>query len=387
MAAMRLTARQLNRATLGRQLLLRREPLDVGQAVRRVVALQAQEPASPYLALWSRLVDFDPVDLDRAFADHAVVKASLMRIALHAVDATDYPAFHEAMQRSLRASRLGDPRFAVAGLSIVQADALVPDVLELASQPRSNAEVEAWLDARLGVLPRPGVWWALRTFAPLVHAPMGGPWSFGPRPSYVAAREQRRSGDPEAALRVLARRYLEGFGPASAQDLAQFGMLQPRGRVRDALASLVADGAAVRLEGPDGLELFDVPGCPLPPEDAPAPPRLLAMWDSTLLAYADRSRVIPPTYRRLVTRNNGDVLPTLLVDGYVAGAWRAVDDGIEATAFHALPEKTWDGLEAEARALVAFLADREPAVYRRYAHWWDKLPSAEVRLLGRAPSG
>jgi len=30
---------------------------------------------------------------------------------------------------------------------------------------------------------------------------------------------------------------------------------------------------------------------------------------------------------------------------------------------------------------VAFLADREPEVYRRYTHWWSKLPSAEARLL------
>ena len=137
-----------------------------------------------------------------------------------------------------------------------------------------------------------------------------------------------------------------------------------------------------RLEGPDGSELFDVPGGLLPPEETPAPPRLMAMWDSILLAYADRSRVIPPDYRRLVIRNNGDVLPTLLVDGYVAGVWRPVEDGIEATAFHRLSDEAWDGLEAEARALVAFLADREPAVYRRYAHWWTALPSAEVRVLG-----
>jgi hypothetical protein len=63
---MSLTARQLNRATLGRQLLLRREPLDVVDAVRRVVALQAQEPVSPYLALWNRVAAFDPIDLDAA---------------------------------------------------------------------------------------------------------------------------------------------------------------------------------------------------------------------------------------------------------------------------------------------------------------------------------
>ena len=82
------------------------------------------------------------------------------------------------------------------------------------------------------------------------------------------------------------------------------------------------------------------------------------MWDSVLLAYADRSRVIAPDYRRLVIRSNGDVLPTLLVDGYVAGVWRPVTDGIEATAFHRLAPEAWDGLEAEARALRALLAGR-----------------------------
>jgi hypothetical protein len=81
-------------------------------------------------------------------------------------------------------------------------------------------------------------------------------------------------------------------------------------------------------------------------------------------------------------RDNGDVLPTLLVDGYVAGVWRPVEGGIETTAFHELPAEAWSGLEEEARALVTFLADRDPAVYRRYAHWWDKnLPSAERRVL------
>jgi hypothetical protein len=103
---MRLTARQLNRATLARQLLLRREPLEVAEAVRRVMALQAQEAASPYLALWNRLAPFDPACLDAAFAGHEVIKATLMRITLHAVTAADYPLFHRAMVASLRAARL-----------------------------------------------------------------------------------------------------------------------------------------------------------------------------------------------------------------------------------------------------------------------------------------
>ena len=70
-----------------------------------------------------------------------------------------------------------------------------------------------------------------------------------------------------------------------------------------------------------------------------------------------------------------------MVDGHVAGVWRAVPEGVEATAFHALPGSAWEGLAAEARALVPFLAGREPEVYRRYHHWWGKLPAAETRLL------
>lgn len=374
---MRLTARRLNRATLARQLLLRREPLDVADAVRRVAVLQAQEPASPYIALWNRLAAFDPAELDAAFADHRVVKATLLRITLHAVHAEDYPAFHNAMLPSLRASRLHDRRYTSTGLSIADADALLPHLLEFAARPRTKAEIEDLIAARLGE-PQPRMWWAFRTFAPLHHVPTGGPWSFGSRSSFVAAPEQLPAERRDESIQWLARRYLEAFGPASAMDLSQFTLLR-RPVVRDALGAMA--GELERLEGPDGAELFDLPGAPLPAEDTPAPPRLLPMWDSVLLAYFDRGRVVPPDYRRLVSRSNGDVLPTLLVDGYVAGVWRPVDACIEATAFHRLPDEAWSGLAEEAKALTAFLADREPIAYRRYARWWAKLPSAEVRLL------
>lgn len=377
---MSLTAAELNRATLGRQLLLRREPLSVVDAVRRVVALQAQQAASPYLALWNRVTDFDPGELDAAFAEHRVVKATLMRITLHAVHAGDHPVFCDAMQPTLRGPRLGAPRFTVSGLTAADAEALIPDLLEFTGQPRTVPEVEAWIEARCGVPPRP-VLWALRSFAPLLHAPTGGPWSFGLRPSYVTAGvppTPEGMATSDDSLQTLVRRYLEGFGPASVADVAQFAMIE-RGRARSALRALSA--AVEQLEGPGGAELFDVPGGPRPAADTPAPARLMAMWDSVLLAYADRSRVIPPGYRKLVTRSNGDVLPTLLVDGYVAGVWRAAEGGIEATAFHRLPAEAWAGLAAEAKALVAFLADREPRVYSRYDHWWSKLPSAEVRVL------
>jgi hypothetical protein len=380
-----ITERELNRATLARQLLLDRAPLSVTDAMRRVVALQAQQPASAYLALWNRLADFDPAELDEAFASHRVVRAQLMRVTMHAVHAQDHQVFREAMEPTLRASRLGDPRFRASGLTAEDADGLMSGLLDFADQPRTGPECEAWLAGRLGAPMPPLAWRMLRQYAPLWHAPTDGPWLFGSR-AYVAARPRPVLADPDVsglALQTLVRRYLEGFGPASIADMAQFAMVQ-RSRVKAAVQAL--GGSLQQWEGPGGTVLYDVPGAPLPAGDTPAPPRLMAMWDSTLMAYTDRSRVTPPGYRKLVRRMNGDVLPTLLVDGYVAGVWRAVQDGIEATAFHALDGFAWEGLAAEARALVPLLADRKPEVYGPYHHWWAKLagaelPDAETRLL------
>ena len=108
----------------------------------------------------------------------------------------------------------------------------------------------------------------------------------------------------------------------------------------------------------------------------------MAMWDSILLAYADRSRVLPEEYRKAVIRSNSDVLPVLLVDGHVAGVWRPAKGGVECSAFHRLRKRDWDDLATEAAALLQFLAGREPTVYNRYGRWWNDLPAAEIRLLG-----
>ena len=375
---MALTQRQLNRATLARQMLLAREPVSVTEAVDRIVAIQAQHPASPYVALWNRIDGFSAAELDRAFSDATIVKASLMRITLHAVSAADYPSFHEAMAANLRASRLHDRRFTSTGLTIEDADAALRHVVEFASEPRTGPEIHDMLAERLGSESPARLWWALRTFAPLRHAPTDPIWAFGRRPSFQAAPAHPPWADPDSSLRRLVWRYLEGFGPASEKDFAQFA-LQRMPATRAALAGL--DDQLVRSAGPDGVVLFDVPDAPLPPEDAVAPPRVLAMWDSILLCYSDRSRTIPEEYRKRIIRTNGDVLPTVLVDGFVAGVWRPTADGIEVSSFRQLTAADWDGIEHEAATLRAFLSERDPRVYSGYDRWWSDLEMSERRLL------
>ena len=378
---MSISARALNRATLSRQLLLERIALPVDDAMRRVVALQAQHPASPYLALWNRLNDFDAAELDAAYASYAVVRSTLLRVTMHTVHVSDYPQFRHAMEPTLRGSRLGDRRFTSSGLTPEDANRLLPELLDFAAAPRSAAECEAWFVEQTGMADFPTTWRMLRQYAPLWHVPSGPPWSFATERDYVAARSRPTHAEsdlPESGLQTLIKRYLSGFGPASMPDMAQFAMVQ-RSRVKAALQALGDE--LEQFEGPDGVTLYDLPDMPVPDAETPAPPRLLPMWDNILLAYADRSRVIPELYRKLVIRINGDSLPTMLVDGFVAGVWRVVDDGIEATAFHPLSEDTWQALEAEARALLTFLSEREMAPYRRYDHWWKKLPEAETRIL------
>ncbi|MFD0153800.1 winged helix DNA-binding domain-containing protein [Streptomyces sp. NPDC055721] len=377
-----ITARALNRSTLARQLLLDRAPVDVEEALRRVVALQAQQPGSPYVALWNRVAGFDAGRFDGAVEEFRAVRSTLMRLTLHVVHVEDYRAFREGMEPTLRGSRLGDHRFRAAGFTPADADALLPGLLAYAERARTGAEMLSRLQEGRGGPVESVVWRMIRQYAPLWHAPTGPPWSYGTAQSFVTANALPEHRDPDAVaagLAVLVRRYLEGFGPASVADVAQFSMTQ-RGRVREALEAL--DDRVERLEGPDGVVLYDVPGAVRPDEDVPAPPRLMAMWDSILLAYADRGRVIPPEYRKSVIRVNGDVLPTLLVDGYVAGVWRPVGGGIEVSAFRPLPAAVWEELAEEARALGAFLAGRDPLVYRRYDHWWAKgLPLVETKVF------
>jgi hypothetical protein len=367
---------QLNRATLQRQLLLRREPATVSDVVRRIVALQAQSPPAPYIALWNRIADLDLETVDRAFADRSLVKASLMRITLHAVGATDYPTFHAASTPLLRAARLNDRRYRSTGLTTEDADGALPQLLEFLETPRFKAEILDHLARDVSDEPR--LWWALKTYAPLVHAPTGPPWSFDTNTQYERAPTLDHP-PIDDAIRYLVRRYLGGFGPATIADFAQFS-LQPMSVARPAFDSMRDE--LVSHTTIDGDELFDLPDAPdLPAPDTPAPPRLMAMWDSTLLAYRDRSRVIPDDHRSHVIRRNGDVLPTVLVDGRVAGVWNIGPDGIEIGALAPIDPDSWEALDNEARLLLSALADRDHNIVGRTGSWWPKLPISSTHTV------
>lgn len=368
-----LTAAELSRATLARQLLLERVGLDPVSAIERLVALQAQEAASPHVALWSRLKGYEAGALNEAFRDRLVVKGTLMRVTLHAVSASDYLLFWPAVAASLRRWRA--PIISQFDLAN-QFEALAEQAAVFASEPRTGPELKDHLPAlALGVGPagQSDSWWAVRPLLPMLMAPGEMPWSFGRRPRFVTAAAWLRAELASEAdgLEHLIRRYLAGFGPAGIADIHQFSRAG-LADIRAAIGRMTAELVTVRDEA--GRLLYDVPDGLLPPGDTPAPVRFLPMWDSLLLAYHDRSRVIPEAHRRTVIRSNGDFLPTFLVDGRVAGLWRAdVLDGrsrVTPLPFELLDATVDEEVAEEARRLEQFIEPLEPAVYARYANIW-----------------
>ena len=368
-----LSLRRLNRATLARQLLLERADLGVVDAVTRIGGLQAQEPASPYIGLWTRLARFEVADLDAAFTARTVVKGTLMRATLHAVAATDFRDLWPAVRPMIQAIRRQDRR---SPPDEAMLDELRVAARAFADEPRRLAELQAHLGERPGFSAEEILWW-VRLAVPFLRAPDPVTWSFDRRPRLVHSEAWLGSegwADDAEALERLVRRYLGAFGPATAADLAQWSGL-PVGRLKVGISAVEAAGELRRATDERGRTLLDLSGAPLPPEDVPAPPRLLPMWESTLLAFADRTRIISDADRAVVIARNGDTLPTFTVDGVVAGLWWAEPDTGGRTRIliepfrPPIPKAAARALENEGDRLAAFVEPHEPAVYRRYQRW------------------
>jgi hypothetical protein len=165
----------------------------------------------------------------------------------------------------------------------------------------------------------------------------------------------------------VARRYLAAFGPATVDDLAAY-VGRGKGGIRPWRAAIEALGdEVVTLKDERGRTLLDLETAPRPDGDVPAAPKLLARWDSLLLSHAPkaRDRVIADEHRPAVFSKNADVLPTFLVDGFVAGTWDlARADGTTSLTLRPLvrlAREQRDELVAEAERVLALV---EPGVRR-----------------------
>ena len=341
MAERVLTQRELNRATLARQLLLERKRLSPKAVVERLVGMQAQWPPAPYVGVWTRTTSFRREALERELMRGTIVKATAMRQTLHLVTLPDYALIRAAM------SDMNFPWMSTL------AGRLAPAMRKLAAAgPVTSAEAIAHLESkhRLDGLNARRAWRAARVRAHLVHHHETALWNGRPEGRFVAVDEPEAHVPLEARAELI-RRYLTAFGPASLRDVGQWSMMH----IPELKASLeLLDVRRFRDEA--GRELFDVPRAPLPDPDTPAPVRFLPKWDNVLLAFSDRTRVLPEPYRRKVIQANGDVAQTFLVDGFVAGMWRVDNGRVVTEPLGRLSRAAQREVKDEAARLESFLA-------------------------------
>jgi len=339
-----LGARALGRATLDRQLLLRRSPLTAEAAVGQLLGLQAQNVKPPYYALAARLDGFTPEDLSGPMADRAVVRIVTMRSTIHTHTADDCLTLRPLVQPA-RDRELTNFRKGLDGVDLDRLAVLARELVE--AEPRTMKQLrealqDEWPDADPQAL---GI--AARCRLPLVQVTPRGLWGRSGQVALTTAEHWLgRPAEPAPTADATVLRYLAAFGPASVKDMQTWAGLT---RLRDAFERLRPQLVTFRDE--NGVELFDLPDAPRPDADIPAPPRFLPEFDNLLLSHADRTRVVPPEYWGRSWVGN-QAYCTFLVDGFLAGVWKPAEGALVVEPFGKLTKaQREDVVEEGARML------------------------------------
>ncbi|MFC7617971.1 winged helix DNA-binding domain-containing protein [Actinokineospora soli] len=297
-------------------------PADAVDAVRRVLAVQSQDVRAARLAIRARTTGLTRDDVDKAYADGALVRTWAMRGTLHALAAEDV---------GWVVGLLG-PRFAHANRGRRSALGLTEDICDRGAEviasacatPRTRAQlVDTLREAGVELDPRSQAVPHLIAYTAMTGAVVRGPDVTDKEPTYVRATPAPL--DEGAALARLAQRYLDGHAHATAEDLAAWSGL-PLTKARAAFATAT----------------------PPEPTDPGPSTRLLSHFDDYLLGHADRELVVPQRLSELITRG-GMVMPVVLVDGEVVGTWTFLSADVV--------EVDWTAMRGDREPLRAEVAD------------------------------
>ena len=334
-------------------MLLERVDRPVVEVMEHLVPMQAQVPIDPYVALWSRIRGFDPLELSGMLERREAARGTLHRATLHLATARDFLELRPLVQPvAERGFRTGSPfGRKLVGLDMDEVLAATAPLLD--ERPRTRAELRSLLGPMWPGFDADAIANGVAYLMPLVQVPPRGLWGQGGNPTL--ARLETWLGAPmvtEPSIDRMVLRYLGAFGPASVMDCQEWCGLTRMSEVFERLRPQL-----VTFRSESGRELFDLPDAPRPDADTPAPIRFLPQYDNLLLGHADRTRVIPDEVRALS-------LPVLwvgsvLVDGMVAGTWRVGDTDGTSTIVVEIRDPMTTGQRAEAHGeaavLVAFL--------------------------------
>lgn len=342
----------LNRALLDRQWLLERRPASALEAVTHLVGMQSQAPLAPYTGLWTRLVDFDPSELVDLMTARSVVRLSVMRGTIHLVTASDalgiYPLLQDVHRRMLASNQTLAPLQAT-----IDFDELATAGHRLLSaSPLDSASLGTALAAEFPGHDPAALSRAARDLVDGVQIPPRGLWRKGGQPITTTLESWLKQPFAGYTPETLVLRYLAAFGPATPLDMQKWSGLTHLTEIFERLRTGLR---TYRLEGSD-RELYDLPELPLPDPDSPAPIRFLPAFDNLYLSHADRTRILSADARAQIFTKNGIIKPTVLHDGLPVATYAVSKAHLTITPIAAIPRSAGHAIEAEANALLTFLA-------------------------------
>lgn len=358
-----MTWREAHQRRLARQFLIAPAATDelVG-VVGAVCGVQAQIMSAAELGIGLRVAGITQRTVRQELWQRCrLVKTYGPRGTLHLLPAAELPLWMAAM-RANPTERIFAEFDPPQVETLVEAIGAALDGRQLTRQELVDAVVE-----RVGEWPREKLssnWGELLTPAAYAGRLCFGP-SRGTNVTFVRPDQWLGPMDEinsDYALREVLRRYLAAYGPASHREFARWFHLKPA-QARALIESIADELAEVDVEG--WRAWLPAGDADIPPAPADGSLRLLPHYDCYLLGCGPRERIVPEAARARISsygrgRYEGVVaLPTLLIDGAVAGIWERRRRGsrleIRVELFQRLTSVQCDQLEAEVARVGGFL--------------------------------
>lgn len=342
---------------------------------RDLVILHSSDPSTPYLSCAARLEEFAAPDLDEAlYEKRALWRLHAMRGTLFIATRDDAPDLLAGATRDIAQAQRrrveqmvstaidSDPGAWLAPIEsqilaalgeheTLTTTELAAAVPELGTQVRAGSgrwARTAPLSSRLLSL--------MAMDGALVRGRPAGTWRSS---QYAWTSHQAwfdgtpENPDPERSRARIVTRYLERYGPATLDDIAWWTGWGKR----VASAALAAAGAvevglesdAVALALPEDLETR--------PEQADESVALLPALDPTPMGWKERSWYLGDEARTALFDRNGNVGPTVWVDGWIVGGWATDEAGVVRTdVLEKISSSARKQVDANAEQLTEWLA-------------------------------
>lgn len=330
------------------------------EAVDDLIALHSSDPLTPHLALRARVGGYRPALLDDA-VPHDLWRLHAMRRTLWVAPSSTVGRLDAAVGQAVL---LKERRALVGWVAAVRADAepwldaLTDAILsEVAVHPGIHTRQ---LHAAIPALTTPitvgsGRWtsqvpvgsrllFCLALELRLVRSATSGSWKTSQYGWRVAPEIPRPTA--EDGRRWLVERYLDRFGPVTMADLRWWTGLTAA-QVRRALATIDTDGVTV-----GGEDAWMLTGQRLPEAEGVS---LLPGLDPTPMGYTDRAWFLGAHGDALFDRN-GNVGPTVWLDGRIVGGWATDASGVVRTRLlEQVGARATEAVAHEAAALTRWL--------------------------------